>query len=288
MDKNSGILVDKEKYYEYQKAEILKLKNEGSLFWARKMILEGLEIFPNDYQLLRLLADTCIEQRDYLGAIQILESLDEQKEHNLLTSLYVKVKDKVKLEEFYEKYYSTPLYADQDVHDYSDDEFLDYQLHLYITQLFNFRFNLNWGDLVYICKQIYSYDQRSALSHIKHYHQKEDRKYKGLFDPSISINQLLNQVRNYIENNQGQGIFEYPLKDSYCFYYKSCGKKRKGKSTDYFEVISLVNTANIITMYPVSFNEKLTIHFLEDKTETNKFVKVKSGLERFNARYSQR
>ena len=66
-------------------------------------------------------------------------------------------------------------------------------------------------------------------------------------------------MRNYIENNQGQGIFEYPLKDTYCFYYPNCGKNRKGKSTDYFEVISLVNTANIITMYPVSFNEKLNI-----------------------------
>lgn len=53
-------------------------------------------------------------------------------------------------------------------------------------------------------------------------------------------------------------------------------------------MISLVNTANIITMYPVSFNEKLNIYFLEDKMETSKFVKVKSGLERFNARYNQK
>lgn len=286
--KNDEGICNRVEYFSSQRSKILAFLNEGKLSLARKVILDILNQYPEEETFLKILANICIKEKDYLGAIEILKCLDEEENRVLLTSLYIKVNDQREMENFYQKYYSDELFSDQDVHEYDDSQFLDYQLCLYLKKIFDFSLNLDWGKLVYLCRQIYSYDNRWAVGHIETHHQNKKEINKGVFDSSILIYSLFYQVQNYINLNQDKGIFDSRISDYYCFYYPNCGKNHKGKDTNYFEVVTLVNSPNIITMYPISsqVSEYRDICYLDD-VNFKRFVKVRNGLERFQDRYKK-
>lgn len=285
---NGEKICSKEEYFAFQEAKILSLIDEGKISLARKITLENLKMYQKDIRFLRILATLNIKQKNYLEAIKVLESIDMDIDSRLLDFLYIKVQDRKKMEELYQKYYSGSFPSDQDVHQYNDVEFLDYQLHLYLKKNYDHHFVLDWGGLVYICKQIYSYNNRLAVGHVETHHQRRKEPNKGIFDSSISVYMLLRQVQNYINLNMDKAYFDCSMHDRYCFYYPNCGKNRKDKNVDYFEVISLVNTSHIITMYPMSSQgyQARDICCLDD-VNSKSLVKVKSGLERFQNKYGR-
>ncbi len=279
-------ICSREEYFVFQEAKILSLIDDGKISLARKIVMENLSIYPNEVRFLKILSILNVRQKNYLEAINILEGIDGDFDHHLLDLLYVKVHDQQKMKEVYQKYYSGAFFSDQDVYQYNDAQFLDYQVHLYFKKIYDNCFVLDWGKLVYICKQLYSYDNRLAVGHIEVHHQDKKEVNKGIFDPAISIYTLFRQVQRYINLNMDRGLFDGTMFDRYCFYYPNCGRNRKDKETNYFEVVSLVNTSHIITMYPMSSQgyRYYDLCYLDD-INSKSLVKVKNGLERFQGRY---
>jgi hypothetical protein len=83
------------------------------------------------------------------------------------------------------------------------------------------------------------------------------------------------------------GIF----KNFYIFKYDYCGMLSDGKTkTDYFKVITLQHSNEILTMYPVSNDFKtpfIDITPIQEEDCSNKLVKRMSQIDKFNQRYGK-
>lgn len=275
-------------YLSYQQAKILELISAGKTEFAEKIILEVLEYYPDDYRISKILADIYRGRGEYHESIKILEGMDEECVIHNLAAFYIKINEKEKLYHLYQKYYSMDLV--QKGFGIIDQESNLFSIQLYLKCLFHSNFQIDRNNLCYFDRQIYSYSDREAIKHIRNRHQRYDDKV--VFDSNLNIEELFEKVKNHIEINKNLGVLDYPVCDMYHFFYPRCGKVDGEYDTNYFRVITLVNTSNIITMHPVPFNKRMNPLSLEDvrknEESVKSYVKTRSGLERFNARYNQK
>ena len=107
----------------------------------------------------------------------------------------------------------------------------------------------------YINNQIVKYNHRTAREHIKHHLKDiEEKEFHTKFSPNIDIDHLFDIVKNEIKNlkKQNYGIQEKCILDmGYTI------GEYNGFETSFIEVITLCNTNNIITMYPVGSKYKV-------------------------------
>ncbi len=276
-------------YLAYQQSQILELFHAGKIQLAEKITLEMLSNYPDDYRLKKLLVHIYKNQRKYDEAIAILEDQDEKYVYDVLSSFYIKVDEREKLEKLYQKYFSQE-YVSKKLHT-SSKESLYYNRLLYLKQLFDSEFQISRNELNYYDRQFYSYDEQDAISYIRDLHQLDQSMIsRGVFRAGIDLKQLMKNVHSYIEVNKNQGILGYPINDMYLFSYANCGRDSMGEETDCFLVNTIVNTSSVVNMTPVSFRQWMDICSLDDekKIEAKSPVKVKNGLERFNARYGKK
>ena len=72
--------------------EIRELINNGNIYLARKQIVDNLKIFPNDYELNKLLARILVLEQNYEQALDIYETkLVEEANFQKLMALNIKL-----------------------------------------------------------------------------------------------------------------------------------------------------------------------------------------------------
>ena len=129
-------------------------------------------------------------------------------------------------------------------------------------------------------KLLLKYDKTSVYEHIYNGHMKNAPIDEGTFSSNIDINNLLDEVKEKLneENIIGLNIFK-----KHKLYYEKIGVF-DGDDLNYLVVITPLYSNDIITMYP-------TNELLEEKMEVKPKQKVivrESQIEKFNRRYGQK
>lgn len=137
----------------------------------------------------------------------------------------------------------------------------------------------------YTSEQISNYSYELFLEHIKKhliYLPNSDNK-TSIFKSDIQMEQLINEIRRIIPNNIKERSNAYS--DVYYFKYNDCGYNGK-KKMDYFKVIAIHNTNNLLTMHPIIYEpviEYTNLNYLNNKEEI--VTKKLSQIDKFNKRY---
>ena len=130
----------------------------------------------------------------------------------------------------------------------------------------------------YTIKQIENYDINLAIEHINRHKNIIDG--VGYFNEDVNIEELLLDVTAKIKNkraNYNDTLSHYILK------YPNVGKY-DNISIDYVEVVSIPNTNNVITMYPVASDNIFATNYYKEKVKV-KTLNRKSQMEKFYERY---
>ncbi len=134
----------------------------------------------------------------------------------------------------------------------------------------------------YTIKQIKNYDFSLALDHIKR-HTVESDYYKSriVFDSHIKIDELANDIITELDEDTLKycDIFNH-----YIVEYEGAGRNDEIEA-NYIEVITLLNSKNIITMFPVTSDNVFSSCKIDKEP---KKIKRKSQIEKFNERYTKK
>ena len=272
---------DNKKKLFYQTKQVIELIDKFEINLAKKILLELLEKYPEDYVLKKQFSRVLTYEKDYEYSKLILESLEEKYVFKKLVALYIKLNDEEKLFDFYNKYY-----IDDSKVDFKNLDYKYYQVQMYLKNKFDKSYNPNLDKLNYFEHQLISYNEKIAIDNIKKKHYLKNIG-NSMFSKEIDIDFLFSQAREYIIKNIDKSSIKGPNVDSYLFYYPHCGISFEDSICDYIEVCTFTNTNNIFTMYPSNYLKNLDICYIKDEKEEKSVVKVKSGLERFQARYSK-
>ena len=263
----------------FNTAKIKELIYNGKLCLAKKMINELIVDYPYDEKLRKEQARLLTIEKKYDEAIEVLESFPKGYLFNRLAGLYLKMGYDNKLYEIYKEFYT------------KDKEYMELEnrwLQIYLRKLFD-KEGLSKSDLkCYMEEQIYKYDEKKALDHIKNKHKeiKEFNEEKTHFNSNIDIDKKFYEIKNYIEKNLDKGQLYRNAVDVYLIECKECGEE-DGTIKNYIKVITLINTSNIITMFPVTHKLDLEVCKIDENNSFKDKLKVKSGIDRFNERYKK-
>ena len=143
----------------------------------------------------------------------------------------------------------------------------------------------------YLLRQLLEYDEQDMLEHIKKhiscYTSEVDSQEKTVFYDSFPIQRVLAEIKKYFtpENRTYPGFIE----NAYYFRFDNCGKANNHLA-DYFKVICINNTDNIITIYPCLTSDNLPytdLNYLRMEDDKPK-VKTISQIDKFYKRYGKK
>lgn len=103
----------------------------------------------------------------------------------------------------------------------------------------------------YLGKQIENYSSEAFVEHIDRHIDNDDKidtkKSRALFGYGIDICRIIKEVQKHLNDAPKKRDVHA---DVYYFKYDGCGRYR-GKTSDYFKVVCIRGTHNIITMFPI-------------------------------------
>lgn len=138
----------------------------------------------------------------------------------------------------------------------------------------------------YLYRQIIEYKESEFLEHIKKHliqYCENNKLKKSVFSDTFPITDIIAEIKKYIPSDKR--LFPGFLDDMYVFRYESCGRD-SNKVVDYFKVICLHNTSDIITMFPCQGCENLPyidLNYINKELQKPK-VKRLTQIEKFNQR----
>ena len=156
--------------------------------------------------------------------------------------------------------------------------FLEYKLG--ILQLENYQEQVH-----YFINQLLCYNSEIAIKHIKlHLDKDEEKITHSTYSESIDIDKLYKYAEERIMNSNPD---EYEMVDKYIVKCNEViGKTIENKLTDTLRVVTLPNTKNILSMYPMpALNNELSI---EENIIKTKQIKRESQIDKFNRRYGKK
>ena len=136
----------------------------------------------------------------------------------------------------------------------------------------------------YLLSQLINYSESAAISHIeKHMPFDEEEISPVLFNADFPMEEIYYKLRQMLPNDKC--IYHSIFDSMYIIKYDNNGHVNS-RLVDYFAVITVINTNDIITMYP--FDNKSGSYAL-DLTPTIDISKVKriSQIDKFNQRYGK-
>lgn len=152
----------------------------------------------------------------------------------------------------------------------------------------NYKLGLSNDESV---KYLFNYDKNSAIKHIKkHLDINLDKEKHSIFNNDVDIDLLFEEMSNQL------GVYkkyytDYIL-DCYYIEYPNAGIDQ-GIKANYLKIITVFNTNNIISMYPISKDDIKPGDFInkikkEIKNVSNSKIKIKmkTQIEKFNERYN--
>lgn len=272
-------------YLAYMNGRVEDVISSGNIKLAERMILDLLSLYPDDLLLKKHLARVYILNHQHEKAKELLETLVEDNVYIKLTSLYIKLKQENLLYSFYQKYFLDDDHLDI----YFDRNFIQAfrRLQLYLKCKYDDSFCLTsdeFEQLSYLEQQIYSYDLEQAIMYILNHHSYHSYDKNNYFSKHLDLRKLFFEVQSYLPLHPDDSNIFHITMDSYVFYYPDCGKVND-VCTNYFRVVTFVGDFNIFTMYPVLDIANHPICFLPNFSDHKSLVKVRNGLERFQARY---
>lgn len=141
----------------------------------------------------------------------------------------------------------------------------------------------------YIFKQMVEYSEIDFLEHIKkRYRENEDdNKIDSFFMPNFPLMDVLNEIKKYIPSDKAM----YPGfgDTSYYFRFDNCGRYGK-KVENYFKVVCIQGTSNIITIYPIPYGEDVPhvdLNYMQAPVNYGDSNRP-SRIDRFNARFNRK
>ena len=169
---------------------------------------------------------------------------------------------------------------------FQDDEELNTLVLLLLKKKLNLLVADDYNQIQsYALKQIISYKEELALEHIVLNHK--NQAYldgKSQFNEDFPIQKVFSRIRNCLPNEKR--MYDELVVDYYIFKYTNSGKN-SGKNVNYIKVITLVNTNQIVTMFPIDNYEKLPYTDISLELDSKKTIKKISQIEKFNKRYNR-
>ena len=147
----------------------------------------------------------------------------------------------------------------------------------------------NFGEYVeksysYFIKQIVNYSNLRSLDHIMAHYYSENG--SGKFSPSFNINDEYFKIRNIIKDMNPVFRSLSSSVDEYIIDYPGAGVLGD-ISLDKIQVVTIMETKDIITFYPVS-KYSLGYEYEEDFVPKKESIKRLSQIEKFNQRYGNK
>ena len=140
--------------------------------------------------------------------------------------------------------------------------------------------NIKREKTIYSEEQIINYNKKSAIDHIKKHHG-EDSAYISYFNNNNDIEKIFNEISDYIIEKKPyySGVY-----DVYIVHLNDIkmGSIYNEKLND-ISIITLPNTKNIITMYPVNKEDENLNDVEQEKPKTKRL----SQIDKFNKKYQQ-
>ena len=134
----------------------------------------------------------------------------------------------------------------------------------------------------YKINQIIEYDEALAIEHINRHKYNSDSK-ECVFCEDFPIEELYYKLRNMLPIEEKK-LFSNIL-NAYVIKYDKCGYC-DGKIVNYIRVVTLLDSNDIITMFPIySNNDVPFIDFTPEKEPEKPFVKRMNQIDKFNKKY---
>lgn len=207
------------------------------------------------------------------------ELLDSKIKSTVLTELiHLDIKNK-NYESAYQKYNDL-----QKCSDYVEDNYFR-QMCLFLEHKLGIP-NLKFHEKeTYFVRQLLNYDENLALKHIKlHLDKQKGKASHSIYSESIDVDELYYFAKEQILNIESTS---YGISDKYTIRCnKVIGKTIENKLTDTLCVVTLSNTKDILTMYPIpAIDNELK---LEESIVKTKQIKRESQIDKFNRRYGKK
>ena len=259
---------------------------------AKKVFEEYVEKYPEDYNALYMFAYVLIILKDLKGAKMVAEEAkrlyygdthffrtnkkNEWVDYNSkLINIRILAREKrySELKDFYSEIKYTHTFERLDI----------------IEDVCNIKLGLDIdiSKKPYFLKQIKSYSEDDfyyhVLRHTADYNKDLTTPKSSFFSPYFNLEEVIKELKQIIPNEKGlgYGFFE----DSYVFRYDNCGRTNH-KLQDYFKVVTLSDSDNLLTMYPsdkLKDMPNIDLNYLNKSRE--KKIIVLSPIDKFNKKY---
>lgn len=271
--------------------KIVNLIKEDRLEEAICELEKYIANYPNDLAGYNYLANTYMSLGDFKAAEKIFEKATaiitnetSEKGKEMLTMFKIKML-------CYQNRYSEcleTLIKNKDV--YFKNEWLYFGTILFLKKqlgiLTDFDYKMAKGK--YLLSQIVSYDENEAISHIEKHLESSDDDTCVKFVENFSLRDIFFKLRKTLPLNANNKIYKDDISNEYVFKYISNGHVGS-KLVDYFIVITIKDTNEIITMCP--YENKARRPYIDitpiQKEKIKPKVKRLSQIDKFNQRYSK-
>lgn len=264
---------------------------------AKELLEEYLEKYPLDYSAYPYYSSTLVTLGDFESGEKILDYLKEKIEKEENFKKFIKNPEKKQIFE-QNLYFSTiKLLCYQKKYQELYDVYKKKQIKLKNRDLGAVWFfvkkqlgkidNIKRNDYTYLFRQIIEYKESDFKDHIKKHlsdnNDNIDSTISSVFVPNFPINDVLFEIKKYIPSEKRLlwGFFD----DIYYFKYDGCGRVNN-KLVNYFKVVCLTDTKDIITICPVSGSDDLPyidLNYMIKEDDTK--VKRISQIDKFKNRY---
>lgn len=140
----------------------------------------------------------------------------------------------------------------------------------------------DYSGYSYKIDQITDYSEERAIGCIRKCHFDSGTNPPFCFNDSFDLERVYNEIRSMLplENKIYSSVFE----NMYIFKYDNCGRV-DGKVVDYIKIITLLESNDIITMYPYKNKERASFIDITPEYDCPKVKRI-SQIDKFNQRYN--
>ena len=280
----------KEKKYYDDKwfKRILLLLDNKKLDQALAELTDYIECFPYDVCARTSYANLLVDYKRLDEAETIInETIITKKTKKVDKHELLRVRTKLlcfqrKYEECYQILVNNEAILKKDLDDYySLLVFLKKNLCLPITE--------EEASKSYTASQIFAYSESKAIEHIKKHVDNFDSKEGSSFNSDFPLEEVYYKLRQILPLDVDSYLYSGMGRVVYIFKYEGNGRNFR-RVTDYIRVICIIDTSDIITMYPYDNSHNFLVvdyDFGIKKEEDKPKAKRLSQIDKFNQRYNK-
>ncbi len=276
--------MEKKKYFHHSYFyKGMELAMELRFSQAIQLFENYLKIYPYDLEAYAFYANTLIDCNSLQEAKMVLEKAKEviSKQTSKLSFDYY-ILFTIKLLSFLGRYEECYQLFEENIDIFKRKGWNYKRLCVYLRKEMGCKLDMNPDTTHYTLNQIIDYDEQRALDHIK-CHQDLNNQEATQFIPNFPLEKIYKQLRQVLplDNHYNSDLFT----NLYIIKYLACGHV-KSKLVDYFKVVTISNTNEIITCFPYA-NHTNTFHLdLTPALSEEPSLKRVSQIDKFYQKYT--